>query len=116
MSTTLAGKSAVVTGAASGIGRAIALALAREGCGLCLIDRAPLDAIMAVAQAIATAGGKAIAVRADVADEVQVVSAIAKAASQFGKLDIVVNNAGILIEKPLLETTIADFDAMIGVN
>lgn len=113
---TLAGKSAVVTGAASGIGRAIAMALSREGCSLCLIDRAPPEQAAAVVRAIAAAGGNAIAVQADVADEAQVVSAVARAASQFGKLDIVVNNAGILIKKPLLETTTGDFEAMIGVN
>ena len=116
MNATLAGRSAVVTGAASGIGRAIAMALSREGCSLCLIDRAPLERTTAVVQAIAAGGGNAIAVQADVADEAQVVAAVARAASQFGQLDIVVNNAGILIEKPLLETTTGDFDAVIGVN
>jgi 3-oxoacyl-[acyl-carrier protein] reductase len=116
MNATLAGKSAVVTGAASGIGRAIALALSREGCSICLIDRAPPEQAAAVVRAIAAGGGNAIAVQADVADEAQAVAAVAKAASQFGKLDIAVNNAGILIEKPLLATTIGDFEAMIGVN
>jgi 3-oxoacyl-[acyl-carrier protein] reductase len=116
LNATLVGKSAIVTGAASGIGRAIALALSREGCSVCLIDRAPLDKITAVAEATAAAGRRALAVQADVADEAQVASAVASAASQLGAIDIVVNNAGILIEKPLLETTAADFDAVIGVN
>ncbi len=116
LNATLAGKSAIVTGAASGIGRAIAVALSQEGCSLCLVDRAPLDKITAVVDAIAAAGGSALAVQADVADEGQVISAVANAASQLGNIDIVVNNAGILIEKPLLETTAGDFDAVIGVN
>jgi 3-oxoacyl-[acyl-carrier protein] reductase len=116
LNATLAGKSAIVTGAASGIGRAIAVALSQEGCSVCLIDRAPPDKITAVADSIAAAGGRALAVQADVADEGQVASAVAKAASQLGNIDIVVNNAGILIEKPLLETTAGDFDAVIGVN
>jgi len=116
LNATLAGKSAIVTGAASGIGRAIAVALSQEGCSLCLVDRAPLDKITAVVDAIAAAGGSALAVQADVADEGQVISAVANAASQLGKIDIVVNNAGILIEKPLLETTAGDFDAVIAVN
>jgi len=100
LNATLAGKSAIVTGAASGIGRAIAVALSQEGCSLCLVDRAPLDKITAVVDAIAAAGGSALAVQADVADEGQVISAVANAASQLGNIDIVVNNAGILIEKP----------------
>jgi 3-oxoacyl-[acyl-carrier protein] reductase len=116
LNATLAGKSAIVTGAAGGIGRAIAVALSQEGCSLCLVDRAPLDKITAVVDAIAAAGGSALAVQADVADEGQVISAVANAASQLGKIDIVVNNAGILIEKPLLETTAGDFDAVIAVN
>jgi 3-oxoacyl-[acyl-carrier protein] reductase len=116
LNATLAGKSAIVTGAASGIGRAIAVALSQEGCSLCLVDRAPLDKITAVVDAIAAAGGSALAVQADVADEGQVISAVANAASQLGKIDVVVNNAGILIEKPLLETTAGDFDAVIAVN
>jgi 3-oxoacyl-[acyl-carrier protein] reductase len=116
LNATLAGKSAIVTGAASGIGRAIAVALSQEGCSLCLVDRAPLDRITAVVDAIAAAGGSALAAQADVADEGQVISAVANAASQLGNIDIVVNNAGILIEKPLLETTAADFDAVIAVN
>jgi 3-oxoacyl-[acyl-carrier protein] reductase len=116
LNATLAGKSAIVTGAASGIGRAIAVALSQEGCSLCLVDRAPLDKITAVVDAIAAAGGSALAVQADVADEGQVISALANAASQLGNIDIVVNNAGILIEKPLLETTAGDFDAVIAVN
>ena len=116
MNATLAGRSAVVTGAASGIGRAIAMALSREGCSLCLIDRAPLERTTAVVQAIAAGGGNAIAVQADVADEAQVVAAVARAASQFGQLDMVVDDTGILIEKPLLETTTGEFDAVIGVN
>jgi len=116
LNATLAGKSAIVTGAASGIGRAIAVALSQEGCSLCLVDCAPLDKITAVVDAIAAAGGSALAVQADVADEGQVISALANAASQLGNIDIVVNNAGILIEKPLLETTAGDFDAVIAVN
>jgi 3-oxoacyl-[acyl-carrier protein] reductase len=116
MTTDLRGKSAVVTGAASGIGRAIAIALAREGCGLFLIDRAPPDKTAAVAEAIVSAGGSAFAARADIADEAQVLSAIAEASGRFATLDILVNNAGILIEKPLLDTTAADFDAVLGVN
>jgi 3-oxoacyl-[acyl-carrier protein] reductase len=116
MTTDLAGKSAIVTGAASGIGRAIAIALAQAGCGLFLIDRAPPEKTAAVAAAIVAAGGNAFAAQADIAVEAQVLSAIAEASGRFATLDILVNNAGILIEKPLLDTTVADFDAVLGVN
>jgi len=116
MTTDLRGKSAIVTGAASGIGRAIAIALAEEGCSLFLVDRAPPEKTAAVAGAIVAAGGSAFAVQADIADESQVLSAIAEAARRCRTLDILVNNAGILIEKPLLDTTAADFDAVLGVN
>src|SRR5262245_7964278 len=99
MTTDLGGKSAIVTGAASGIGRAIAIAVAEEGCRLFLIDRAPAEKTAAVADAIVAAGGIAFAAQADIADEAQVLSAIAQAHGRFARLDILVNNAGILIEK-----------------
>ena len=65
---------------------------------------------------IGAAGGEAFAVRADVAEEAQVLALFEAVAGRFGGLDILVNNAGILIEKPLLETTAEDFDRLIGVN
>ena len=116
MTRPLAGKRALVTGAASGIGRAIAIALAREGASVAVIDRAPLERIEAVVGTVAAAGGEAFAAQADVADEGSVLSLFAAAVPRLGGLDILVNNAGILIEKPLLDTTAADFDRLIGVN
>jgi 3-oxoacyl-[acyl-carrier protein] reductase len=112
----LEGKRALVTGAASGIGRAIALAFAAEGAHVALVDRAPAAAIEAIVEEIARQGRRACAVQADVADEGQVVAMVGTALARLGGLDILVNNAGILIEKPLLETTAADFDRLIGVN
>jgi 3-oxoacyl-[acyl-carrier protein] reductase len=112
----LAGKTALVTGGASGIGRAIAIAFAGDGCRVAITDRAGRDRIDAVVDAITAAGGQAFGLPADVADEVQVLSLFEAAAPRLGCLDILVNNAGILIEKPLLETSAADFDRVIGVN
>ena len=112
----LAGKAALVTGGASGIGRAIAIALSAEGCRVAIADRAGREPIDAVVDAITAAGGEALGISADVADEAQVLSLFEAAAPRLGSLDILVNNAGILIEKPLLETTSADFDRVIGVN
>jgi 3-oxoacyl-[acyl-carrier protein] reductase len=112
----LVGKTALVTGGASGIGRAIAIAFAAEGCHVAIADRAARDRIDAVVDAITAAGGEAFGLSTDVAEEAQVLPLFAAAAPRLGSLDILVNNAGILIEKPLLETTAADFDRLIGVN
>ncbi len=116
MSASTAAPGAVVTGAAAGIGRAIAVALAREGFRVCAVDRAPDAHIAAVVDEIAAAGGEAFAVRADVADESEVTSLFGEVRSRLPSLDVLVNNAGILIEKPLLATTADDFDRLIGVN
>jgi 3-oxoacyl-[acyl-carrier protein] reductase len=112
----LDGRRALVTGAASGIGRAIALAFAAEGARVAVVDRTPQKKIEAVVAEVGTAGGQAFALRADVAEEAQVLSLFEAVSGRFGGLDILVNNAGILIEKPLLETTAEDFDRLIGVN
>jgi 3-oxoacyl-[acyl-carrier protein] reductase len=113
MSARLAGRRALVTGGASGIGRAVVLALAAEGCRVAIADRAPQDQIEAVAQA---AGADAVAVRADVAEEAQVLRLFDAVLAQLGSLDILVNNAGILLEKPVLETSAEEFDRVLAVN
>jgi 3-oxoacyl-[acyl-carrier protein] reductase len=113
----LEGKRALVTGGASGIGRATVLALAGEGCRVAVADRAPRERIDEVARRAADAGGQAFPVPVDVAEEAQVRAMFDAAIPRLGGgLDILVNNAGILIEKPLLETSADDFDRLIGVN
>lgn len=116
MSGALAGQGALVTGAASGIGRAIAIALAGEGCRVAIVDRAGDEKMRAAVDAIAAKGGEAFAIRADISDEAAVRAAFAEATGRLPSLDVLVNNAGILIEKPLLQTTAEDFDRLIGVN
>ena len=113
MTGSLAGKRALVTGAASGIGQAVAIAFANEGARVVLADRATCDDTEA---AIRTAGGEAIAVRTDVTRETEILHLFREVEAGLGGLDILVNNAGILIEKPLLETTAEDFDRLMAVN
>ena len=116
MTGSLEGQRALVTGGASGIGRAIAVAFAAEGAEVAVADRAPAAKSDAVVAEIAAAGGRAFALRTDVADEAQVLRLLETVRARLGGLDVLVNSAGILIEKPLLETSAQDFDRLIGVN
>ena len=104
----LAARIALVTGAGSGIGRAIAHRLAAEGACVVVADRNP-EAAVNVAQEIGNADA-ATSFVGDVTDEDRVGAAVAAAALAFGGIDLVVNNAGLSISKPLTETTVADWD------
>jgi rhamnulose-1-phosphate aldolase/alcohol dehydrogenase len=104
----LAGRVAYVTGAGSGIGRAIAQRLAAEGACVVVADRngdAALETVALLGNA-----DTAIAVTADVTDEASLVTSMADAVLAFGGVDLVVNNAGLSVSKPLLETTLEDWD------
>jgi rhamnulose-1-phosphate aldolase/alcohol dehydrogenase len=104
----LATRIAFVTGGGSGIGRAIARRLAAEGACVVVADR-DLESAEKVAAELGTPD-KAVAVGVDVTDETQIAAALAAGVLAFGGLDLVVNNAGLSISKPLLDTTIADWD------
>jgi rhamnulose-1-phosphate aldolase/alcohol dehydrogenase len=104
----LATRVALVTGGGSGIGRATAQRLAAEGACVVVADR-DAGAAAAVARAIGSADA-AVAATADVTDEASVEQAFAAAALAFGGVDLVVNNAGLSVSKPLAETTTADWD------
>ena len=91
----LEGKAAFITGAASGIGRQSALRFAAEGALVAVVD-VNADGAAAVANEVVGAGGKAIALRADVSSEDEVATAVADAEEAFGRLDVVFNNAGIM--------------------
>jgi NADP-dependent 3-hydroxy acid dehydrogenase YdfG len=115
MSKKLADSVCIITGASSGIGKASALALASEGANLVLTARRKhrLDEVVETIQA---AGGRAIAVVGDVREEETARRAIAAAKEQFGKVDILINNVGIGIYKSIVETSAADYDAMVDSN
>jgi 3-oxoacyl-[acyl-carrier protein] reductase len=108
----LQGKTALVTGAATGIGRAIALMFAQAGARVVVNHLRQPDAAQAVVQAIASAGGEALAIDADVSHAADVQRLVAEA----GEVHILVNNAGIIQEKPFLDTTEDDWDRMLGVD
>src|SRR6266446_6532295 len=111
----LEGRVALVTGASQGIGRACALALAREGATVAVAarNRQKLDELVGQ---ITAAGGKASAFVMDVADEEQVKSGIKSALAQFGKIDILVNNAGITRDQLVMRMKRADWDAVLNTN
>ena len=111
------GKRALVTGASSGLGRQFALTLAGEGARVALAARR-MDRLEALAREIEAGGGggEAIAVGLDVADGASVRAGVARAAEAFGGIDVLVNNAGVVIHKPLLEHDEADWEAVTGVN
>lgn len=112
----LSGKVAVVTGASSGIGRAIAERIAEEGAIVVVNYSKSSDKAQEVVVGIQAKGGKAVAVQADMSRVVDARRLIADTIKQFNRLDILVNNAGKFMPKPLEETTEEDFDGVIALN
>jgi 3-oxoacyl-[acyl-carrier protein] reductase len=111
----LEGRVALITGASQGIGRACALALAREGATVAVAARNQQRLDELVAEIIAV-GGKAAAFVIDVADEEQIKSGIKSAIAQFGKIDILVNNAGITRDQLVMRMKRADWDTVLNTN
>jgi NAD(P)-dependent dehydrogenase (short-subunit alcohol dehydrogenase family) len=114
INSTLADKVAIVTGAAQGIGRAVAETLAANGASVALAD-VKIEAIERGAAAIRTGGGKAIAVAADVSRADQVEQMVARVVATFGTVDILVNNAGVLRNTPIAEMSEAEWDLVVDV-
>lgn len=112
----LSGKVAIVTGASSGIGRAIALRLADEGAALVVNYRTREQQADQVVAAIQAKGGTAVALQADMSRASDARRLVTETVARFGRLDILVNNAGKFTPKPFLDTTEADFDALIGLH
>jgi clavulanate-9-aldehyde reductase len=115
MSTDLSGKVIAVTGASSGIGEATALACARAGAAVALAARR-VERIEALAQRIAAEGGRAIAVPTDVGEETQARAFIERAHSELGRLDVLVNNAGVMLLGPIENAPTEEWRRMIHAN
>ncbi|PWF55412.1 SDR family NAD(P)-dependent oxidoreductase [Massilia glaciei] len=111
----MAARSIIITGALGGIGRATAHAFAAEGASLLLLDAAPADTALEAALLGAGAGRVAF-FRVDIADEDQLASAVELAMQRFGRLDVIVNVAGMMIYRPLAELRAADWRRILDVN
>ena len=118
----LNGRVAVVTGASRGIGKALALRLAREGASVVAAaktehstERLP-GSVHETAEAIRNEGGRALAVPTDVRDEDAIRNLVERTVAEFGRLDILINNAGAIWLRPILETPPKRFDLLMGVN
>jgi len=115
MAKRLAGKTALITGASAGIGRACAITLAEEGANLVLTARRKerLDELAATAEKL---GGHAVGIVGDAREEQTAVKAVAAAVERFGKLDILVNNTGAGIYKNLVDTSAEEYDHLFDTN
>jgi len=116
MSNKLEGKIALITGGSRGIGAAIAKRLAADGANVAITYTKGADAAASVVKEIERAGRKAIAIQADAADAAAVKAAVEKTVATFGRLDVLVNNAGTAIPKTFEETTLEEMDRVLDIN
>src|SRR3954453_9874740 len=115
MSDRLNGTVALVTGASSGIGEATALALAEQGAAVALAARRG-DRLEALAAKIREAGGSALVIAVDITDERQAGEAVERTIAEFGRLDTLVNNAGVMLLGPVVDAPVAEWQRMVQIN
>lgn len=111
----LHGTAALVTGASSGIGRATALMLARQGAAVALVARRE-DRLAELAAEIESDGGRALVLAADITDRKQASDAVSSAAAALGRLDIVINNAGLMLNGPVTDAPVDEWERMLALN
>jgi 3-oxoacyl-[acyl-carrier protein] reductase len=116
MTTTLNGKVAFINGGSRGIGAATARRLARDGATVAISYQHSAAAAEAVVADITAAGGTALAIKADSSDSIALTQAIDRVAERFGRLDILVNSAGVLLMGTIDQFSLADFDKTVAVN
>jgi 3-oxoacyl-[acyl-carrier protein] reductase len=112
----LVGKTALVTGAATGIGRAIAIALGQSGARVAVNHLGHARDARQVVKEIAAAGASAVEIEADVSRAARVEHLVRRTEDALGPIDILINNAGVILEKPFLETTDEDWDFVVNTD
>ena len=105
----------LVTGASSGIGDATVRALAAQGSAVALVARRK-DRLDALASAVEAEGGRALAIEADISDQEQAVAAVKRTVEELGRLDTVVNNAGVMLLGPVVDAPTEEWDRMVALN
>lgn len=111
----LDGTVALVTGASSGIGEATARMLTDRGAAVAIVARRA-DRLETLAAEVESAGGRALAIEADVTDREQAETAVRRTVEELGRLDVLVNNAGVMLLGPILEAPVEEWDQMVQVN
>src|SRR6185436_2277737 len=112
----LAGKTALITGGNTGIGRGVALAFAREGADVAIIWHDREDLTQTLEREIGALGRRMLALRCDLAREAEIITAFDRVMVEYGALDILVNNAGRQLARPLIEMSVDDWDGVMNVN
>jgi len=115
MTARLDGTVALVTGASSGIGAATARALAADGAAVALVARRK-DRLDDLAADIGAAGGRALVLETDVTDQQQAIDAVDRTVAELGRLDTVVNNAGVMLLGPIVDAPVEEWDRMVALN